>query len=133
MALVKGNDLEVYVGTTLVGKATSATLNVNTNLLDASTKESTGWMEQVAGQKSWDISVEALVDFSLTYGVSELYSAMIAGTEVSVVFGVGTGASDEKFEGQALISSVSINAGNEELATVSASFNGTGALTAVNL
>lgn len=132
MAAIKGNDLEVYIGGTLVGKATSATLNINSNLLDASTKESAGWMDQIAGQKSWDVSSEMLVDFSLSYGVSELYTAFVAGTEVVLVFGQGTGAV-AKFEGNALVSSISINAANEELATVSASFNGTGSLTASNL
>lgn len=132
MAAIKGNDLEVYIGGTLVGKATSATLNINSNLLDASTKESAGWMDQIAGQKSWDVSSEMLVDFSLSYGVSELYTAFVAGTEVVLVFGEGTGAV-AKFEGNALVSSISINAANEELATVSASFNGTGSLTASNL
>lgn len=132
MAIVKGNDLEVYIGTTLVGKSTSATLNVNGNLLDASTKESAGWLEQIAGQKSWDVSSEALVDFSLAYGVSELYTAFVAGTELSLVFGEGTGA-DAKFEGSAIVSSISINAANEEIATVSVTFSGTGALTASNI
>jgi predicted secreted protein len=132
MAAIKGNDLEVYIGGTLVGKATSATLNINSNLLDASTKESAGWLDQIAGQKSWDVSSEMLVDFSLSYGVSELYTAFVAGTEVVLVFGEGTGAV-AKFEGNALVSSISINAANEELATVSASFNGTGSLTASNL
>lgn len=132
MAAIKGNDLEVYIGGTLVGKATSATLNINSNLLDASTKESAGWLDQIAGQKSWDVSSEMLVDFSLSYGVSELYTAFVAGTEVVLVFGEGTG-SVAKFEGNALVSSISINAANEELATVSASFNGTGSLTASNL
>lgn len=132
MAVVKGNDLEVYIGGSLVGKSTSATLNVNSNLLDASTKESAGWLEQLAGQKSWDCSSEALVDFSLTYGVSELYTAFVAGTEVTLVFGEGTGAV-AKFEGSAIVSSISINAANEELATVSVTFSGTGALTASNL
>lgn len=132
MACIKGNDLEVYIGGTLVGKSTSATLNVNSNLLDASTKESAGWLEQCVGQKSWDVSSEALVDFSLTYGVSEMYTAFVAGTELTLVFGEGTGAV-AKFEGTAIISSISINAANEELATVSVSFSGTGALTAANL
>lgn len=132
MATIKGNDLEVYIGGTLVGKATSATLNINSNLLDASTKESGGWLDQIAGQKSWDVSSEMLVDFSLTYGVSQLYTAFLAGTELVLVFGEGTG-SVAKFEGNALVSSISINAANEELATVSASFNGTGSLTASNL
>ena len=132
MACIKGNDLEVYIGGTLVGKATSATLNINSNLLDASTKESAGWIAQCAGQKSWDVSSEMLVDFSLSYGVSELYTAFVAGTEVTLLFGEGTGAV-AKFEGSALVSSISINAANEELATVSASFNGTGSLTASNL
>ena len=132
MACIKGNDLEVYIGGTLVGKATSATLNINSNLLDASTKESAGWIAQCAGQKSWDVSSEMLVDFSLSYGVSELYTAFVAGTEVTLIFGEGTGAV-AKFEGSALVSSISINAANEELATVSASFNGTGSLTASNL
>lgn len=132
MACIKGNDLEVYIGGVLVGKATSATLNINSNLLDASTKDSAGWLKQCAGQKSWDVSSEMLVDFSLTYGVSELYTAFVAGTEVTLLFGEGTGAV-AKFEGTALVSSISINAANEELATVSASFNGTGALAASNL
>lgn len=132
MAGIKGNDLEVYIGGDLVGKATSATLNINSNLLDASTKESAGWLAQCAGQKSWDVSSEALVDFSLTYGVSELYTAFLAGTEVALVFGEGTGA-DAKFEGNAIVSSISINAANEELATVSVTFSGTDALVASNL
>lgn len=109
--------------------ATSCTLNTNANLLDASVKQSNGWLAQCAAQKSWDISAEHLITLDQTgadANVSYLYEAMETGEEVTYVFDdVNAGAT---FTGTAIVSSLSINAANEELATLSITLSGTGSL-----
>tara|TARA_R110002074_G_scaffold189692_2_gene355582 strand:+ start:6150 stop:6608 length:459 start_codon:yes stop_codon:yes gene_type:complete len=125
--------------------ATSASLSVNMDLRDSTTKSSLGWSESLGGLKSWEISGDAFVDLSgATVGTSNdpwdqdsaitstlkllpsLWDTWLAGTAVTVAFGNDT----QEWYGSGIITSLSIDAGVEENATYSVSITGTGALTA---
>lgn len=112
-------------GTDDIAFATSCTLNTNANLLDASVKQSNGWLAQCAAQKSWDISAEHLITLDQTGGdanIAYLYEMMEVGEPVTFVFDdVNAGAT---FTGSAIVSSLSVNAANEELATLSITLSG---------
>ena len=123
--LVHGKDAEKVD----IAFATSNTLNMNVNLLDASVKQTAGWMAQIASQKSWDLSAEHLVSLDKTgdnANISFLFEMAETGEEVEFVFeDVNAGGT---FTGSGIVSSLSVNAPNEELSTLSVTISGTGDL-----
>lgn len=130
MAIVNATDVVVKINTT-AGSApsdvllhcTSASLAISRDLRDSTTKASGGWQKNLPGLKSWEISGDGFVDFDGTMDTKDLITEMISATpEVEVSFGVaGSGV----YTGQAIITSISIDAGVEENATYSISLQGT--------
>ena len=130
MAIVNATDVVVKINTT-AGSApsdvllhcTSASLSITRDLRDSTTKASGGWQNNLPGLKSWEISGDGFVDFDGTMDTKDLITEMISATpQVEVSFGVaGSGV----FTGQAIITSISIDAGVEENATYSISLQGT--------
>lgn len=114
---------------------TSATLNIEMDLPDASTKGSAGWAEHIQGQKSWSIDIDGLADFvSSTGNVEKLANYVINRTAVDVEFVPDSTDSPAgtyvKYAGEASMASISLVAAMEDTATLSGSFTGNGALTA---
>ena len=113
-----------------VGRMTSASLSISMETRDTSTKDSAGWRELLEGQKSWSLSGDGLVVYSLTGadGFSDLYGYLNGRTNLYVKFGsVGTG--EKVYSGRGFITSLDQEAGVEDNTTFSFSFEGTGALT----
>jgi len=112
-----------------VGRMTSASLSISMETRDTSTKDSAGWRELLEGQKSWSLSGDGLVVYSLTGadGFSDLYGYLNGRTNLYVKFGsVGTG--EKVYSGRGFITSLDQEAGVEDNTTFSFSFEGTGAL-----
>lgn len=133
--VINGTKFGVYAGSTKIGFATSASLSINHNLRDTSTKDSGGWRSQLEGQRDFEVSVEGMVIFATASGaiadltVDELYTTYIATrTEFTIKFSTEI-TGDYKWSGQAFMTSLSMDAPNEDSSTFSASFSGTGALT----
>ena len=130
MAIQNATDVVLKIttadGLEAVAHSTSASLSVNMDLRDSTTKSSAGWQENLGGLKSWEMSGDAFVDISGPTGadVEQLYTVLEARTAVTCTFGL-TGM---LYTGTALITSISIDAGVEENATFSISLTGTGAL-----
>jgi len=119
-----------------VGFATSASLSINHNLRDTSTKDSGGWREQLEGQRDFEVSVEGMVIFTALGGgaiadltMDELYATYIATRTVFTIMFSTEVTGDYKWSGQAFMTSLSADAPNEDSSSWSASFSGTGALT----
>ena len=148
MAIQNATNVAIRVGGRTAGNtiayATSASLSVNMDLRDSTSKSSGGWQENLAGLKSWEISGDAFVDVSAdtisgvdpfidgsetsstNKNVGSLWATWLAGAAVTVAFGNET----QEWYGSAIITSISIDAGVEENATYSISLQGTGVLTA---
>lgn len=123
--IVAGND----AGTSDIAFAISTTLNVNANLLDGSVKQTAGWLSQCAAQRNWDISAEHLVSLDQTgtdANISYLFEMMEVGEPVAFEF--EEQVSGQKFAGNGIVSSLSVNAPNEELSTLSITISGTDGL-----
>jgi len=134
--VINGTKFGVYNGGTKIAFATSASISINHNLRDTSTKDSGGWREQLEGQRDFEISVEGMLIFTNLDGsaitgstINELYSSYIATRTVFQIKFSTEVTGDIKWEGQAFMTSISIDTPNEDSSTVSASFSGTGALT----
>lgn len=134
--VINGTKFAVYAGTTKVAYATSASITMNHNLRDTSTKDSGGWRDQLEGQRDWEVSVEGMLIFTNLDGsaitgltMNELYTAYIA-TRDSFTLKFSTEVSgDIKWSGTAFLTSLSADTPNEDSSTWSGSFSGSGSLT----
>ena len=129
MAILNATDcvLSVTTGGSLqaVAHCTSASLSMNLDLRDSTTKSSAGYQENLGGLRSWEVSGDAFVEIGAGDGnIEALWDTWEARTAVVVNFG----ATDMIYSGSAIITSISIDAGVEENATYSISLTGTGAL-----
>lgn len=145
----KGKNLQVLMGDKSIGLATSHTLNLTSNTVDTTTKDSSGtWSESEIQNKTWTITSDNLCSHGTDgHDTEALMDAFIAGTPVTVVFGlvtpidaqvptggftINTTAADKiAWTGSAIITSLNITANNGEKATSSVTFSGVGALTKV--
>ena len=134
--VINGTKFGVYAAGTKIGYATSASISINHNLRDTSTKDSGGWRDQLEGQRDWEVSVEGMLIFVDGSGsaisditANELYSSYIATrTEFEVKFSTEV-SGDIKWSGNAFMTSLSMDTPNEDSSTWSGSFSGTGQLT----
>lgn len=135
---LNGTDLGVYIGGTLVAYSTSATINVNHSPRSTSNKEDGGWESAMEGYRNWDVSCDALYAWLDPDGnpitndtLSDMFTSYIyTRTKFELTFGVTTTTSgDTKYVGDAWMTSASLSAPNEDTATFSVSFQGTGTLT----
>lgn len=134
--IVNGTSLVVLVGTEVVAHATSCTLSVSTDLPDATTKQSGGWAQEIAGLRSWTLTTDGLATVEPTgtdFVVGDIFSALNGRTSVTVKFTTVNGSTpivgDLIWSGSAFVESLDITADMESPATYSASFTGTGQLT----
>ena len=135
---LNGTDLGVYIGGTLVAYSTSATLNVNHSPRSTSNKEDGGWETAMEGYRNWDVSCDALYAWLDPAGsaisnetLSEIFTGYIhTRASFTLTFGVtSTTTGDTKYTGTAWLTSASLSAPNEDTATFSVSFQGSGVLT----
>ena len=129
-SVMNSTDVVIMVASEIVGKMTSASLSVTMATRDISTKDSAGWMEVLEGQKSWTLSGEGLVVYNNTGKATpdDIYTYLSNRTAVAIEFGSET--TDEKYySGSGFFTEFSTDAGVEDNATFSFSFQGTGTLT----
>lgn len=144
MAVINGSKVLIYTstdgGTTkaLVGASTSFTLNINENLPDATTKDSNMWVENIEGNRSWDVSIDGLYDASPT-GTDENWNELIAliltddNNDITLVMGDSTTSGSTYWSGSARLSNPSVTFGLDEAANASYAFTGNGALTSTTV
>lgn len=134
--IFNGTNLVVLVGTEVVAHSTSCSLSVSADLPDATTKQSGGWAEEIAGLRSWSLTTDGLATVEPTgtnFVVGDIFSALTGRTAVTVKFTTATGSTvivgDLVWSGSAFVESLDITADMESPVTYSASFTGTGVLT----
>lgn len=145
--LINGDSLLLYITSadTVVAYATSASLQIDGETLDTSSKFSCRWAANLGGRASYTISADALYcnadSATANSGISfdGLMSLMLEGDAVDWALGqeqAWTGACEENphvldkaktyYTGKAVITSLSLEAGNNEIATSSISMSGSG-------
>ena len=141
--LVRGNEFSLYLtqGKTVIAYATSCSLQVDSETIDTSSKFSCKWASNLGGNASYTISADALYCQNIGSGVSfdTLLKYMVSGEQVSWYMGeemdhngtcdtnphtLDTGST--YYNGRAVITSVSLEAGNNEIATCSITLTGAG-------
>ena len=125
MSAIKGLDVLVKVGSTVVGGQRNASLEMSAETIDTTVKSTGGWASKIPGMKSWTSSCDGIY-FLDDAGLTAAQTAFMNGTEVKLEFSNEEGLA---YSGQAVITSMSVEAGQEDVVAYTISFEGTGALT----
>ena len=128
-SVLNGTLLLVYYDGAAIGRATGGSLDFNHAVRDITTKDSGGWAEFLEGLRSVTVSTEHLYAEDETTGLHELAADFYTRAKVTLRV-ASTEAGDRYWEGEAWMTSLSLNLGApEDNASFSASFNITGELT----
>ena len=125
MSAIKGLDVLIKVGSQVVGGQRNASVEMSAETIDTTVKTTGGWASKIPGIKSWTSSCDG-VYFVDDAGLEAAQTAFMNGTAVSLEFSNSNGLS---YSGQAVITSMSVEAGQEDIVSYTISFEGTGALT----
>lgn len=140
--LINGDDLLLYLttGQTVVAYATSVSVQVDSETIDTSSKFSCRWASNIGGRASYTISADALYcDAAEGISFDKLLEMMVEGEPIEWYIGeeqAHTGSCDTNphtldttkryYNGRAIVTSVSLEAGNNEIASCSISMTGEG-------
>lgn len=138
-------ELFVFLGELPLAFATTATLEVTTEEIDISNKMMGDWAGSLPGKKSYTLSSEALItrkEGAMSYDT--LLKSQIEGKVLDFYFGSATAADKDNFggtftpdksqmnyTGKVMITSQSVTSENGQIAKLSVSFKGIGALSQV--
>jgi len=117
----------LYVGATLIAKGTSHSFDRSMSTRDATTKDSGGNKESLEGLREWSVSGDFMLAQDAAYGIDDLDAVIQARAVVTLRFSTEV-TGDNYWNGQAFMTSLSVEAGVEESVTFSAEFEGTGAI-----
>lgn len=128
---INGTDLRLFIedkaassALQLVGASKTCTLTVNADNLDATNKSVKGWTVARASKASWEVTTQILIsDDAATYTLSDLINGLGL-KDLAISMGYSGGY----YEGEAVISKVSINATDNELSTIDITLTGNGEL-----
>ena len=149
---LRGKNLMAFVDNKAIALATACGLDISGDTEETSSKDSGNWKDFIMTMLGWTASTDTLVSAiesdsdTADLAYKELYAKFIAMEPVTLVFGEiasrtssnnerpeTTGwvaPSDNGYTGEALITGLSFSAPVDGKATLSVSFQGTGALTA---
>ena len=125
MAVTRGLDILVHVGTNAVGGQKGCTLTMEADTIDTSNKNDAGWASFIGGAKQWSVSCDGQFVVS-DQGQKAIMDAFIAGTEVEIE--MKNQAESVYYKGKACITSVEVDAQFDDVATLAVEFQGLGAL-----
>ena len=123
-----GTNLILKIEDTALGHTTSCSLSLNNDLPEATTKDSNGFQEVIAGVMSGELSFDGLVAYDDTANGIELADYLLARTQLTCVFGT-IESGDAIFTAEGFLSSVEISAEMESPVSYSGSITLTGAIT----
>lgn len=140
--LVRGEEMYFYIvegeTRTPLAFATSCQIQIDGETIDTSNKFSGRWSSNLSGKNSYTISTDALyTDAEGKYSFDFLMEKMVAGGKLDWIVGRAKDYAAEDYDfneaksyysGTAFITSLSLNAGNNEVASCSISLTGSGAI-----
>jgi TP901-1 family phage major tail protein len=123
---------EVSGTLTKIANATSNDFSISKDMIETTNKDSAGAKEYIAGEYGYTMSVEGMFEEDGSVGASiswkEIITDLIAGTSVTIVM-TSNVSGDLKLSGAAFFSELNLTAPQNDVATFTASIQGTGALT----
>jgi len=110
-----------------IGGQQGATLNRSKELIETTSKDSSGWREQMSGVKEWGIEADGLLIVN-DRGYCALENSFINDTKLMIQMMTPSGL---KYKGEVIVTDFPIEAGFEDMSTYGITFEGCGALEVV--
>lgn len=140
MAVIKGQNLRIFIEDMCVAASTNSSINITLDVEPSSTKDSSEdeWLEHEPVGHNWNASVDAMVIDAPSGAkrLADLIAYLKSGAKVDVEFDTTTPgtnqnrtASTQIMKGQAYVQDISIAAQNKEITTYKCQLIGTGDLT----
>lgn len=130
--IVNGTAFGVYVGTgnNLIAFGTSCSVSISHSPRNTTNSNSGGYTSRMAGTLDWEVSCDAMVAMSTpsTTAFYQLFSTYLDTRQVLYIKFKTTESGDKYFVGYAVMTSLSIDAPNQESSTMSVSFAAAGPL-----
>jgi predicted secreted protein len=122
-----GDLLVLTVDGVEIAHSQDATMTFNQDLPDATTKDSSGAVEHIHGNFSWDISSNGLAAFDSAAGAGfvDLMDYVLNKNDVQIKFTTNN-AGDVEWRGQMSVASCSVNSPQNAPVSWDASFTGNG-------
>jgi hypothetical protein len=128
MAVLSGYNFRMSIGGTLLNGTTSHSIEETVEMLDATTEDSDGEMEYVAGEGNGTATVELKVNPTATYNMTQLRTAKNAKVAVACVMGEGVAiAGGRLLSFSAFINSLSETAAKGDVIVATVGLQKTGA------
>lgn len=132
MAVFNGTNLLLKVATdgsspVTIGHTTSASMSLSLDTPEATTKDSGGFADYIAGLRSGEISFEGLVNHGASNASDEMSDFLLNRTEIDWTFSTGT-TGDEIYSGGGFISSLEVSAEMESPVSYSGTITITGTI-----
>lgn len=129
---INGTLYKITVGGTTINDLTNCSVSFSVDTRDVTNKDSSGNREILPTILGAEYSGEIIVALDATYGLEELYDALVAKAAVTVEFTTNV-SGDVQWSQSAYLTSVEIGAPMEDNVTASFSATGTGAITKANV
>jgi len=123
-----GTNLILKVEGGALGHTTSCSLSLSNDLPEATSKDSSGFQEVIAGVISGEISFDGLVKYDDSTNAIQLADFVLARTQITCIFGTAI-SGDAVYSAEGFLSSVEMSAEMESPVTYSGSITLTGAIT----
>lgn len=130
--VINGTLITIYKSTKTIANGISADFTLEKDIINASSKDSAGADESITGRYRFSGSGEFRLEMTGSVGTTQISLQTIitdamAGTAWTFVFGSGV-TGDMKLTGSAYISNVKVSAPDNDTATFTCDFTGSGAL-----
>lgn len=111
-----------------IGHTTTCTISFTNDMAAATTKDSAGFSEVIAGLVSAEISFEGLMDYTDANGGKEIAHKLLTRQKCDFTFGTAA-TGDTIYSGEGFVSAAEITGAMEEATTYSGTITVTGAIT----
>ena len=122
------DDFYLLVNATKFTHITACTLSIGQETIDITSYDSSQWKDLDVADKNWFMTVEAFYAMDAAEGGDEAADDIIAGTSHTVLLSTEV-VGDTTYTGTAWPTSLEINSSKGSPCTISATYEGTGAIT----
>ena len=127
MGYQKGDWIRFYNAGVELTLEMEVTVEASMETIPTTDKDSGGWTTAVAGDKDWNCSGSANLDWDAAENITQTYADFVAGAAIAI--DVGSANQPKFFSGSGLFNSFSFTGPRNGLATFSFGVKGSGALT----
>lgn len=112
----------------IIGETRDGTLTINRDPIDATSYDSDGWMENIQGLGSWEMSTESLYLYGDT-GQTNIENALFGATNAFWQFLPFNLSGNKGYTGEGIVATIDIGEPVDDAVTSALTITGTGALT----